>query len=120
MHLYLGASTDDQHPTWPSAMLIDRVGPQQRTLATVIHIPTCELDGGVLDVRYHLLAPDLDEGDAVFLIVKAGLVDHADHYYGRQGARRIRLTNLGTGETFVLPYPTHAPSQANPIGLWRC
>jgi hypothetical protein len=117
--LYFGSSTDDTHPVWPDSILVDRLvglAPSAQD-ETVIHVPVAQVRDRTLVCRYRILDRSLGDDDALFLIVKVALIDHANQWYAHQ-VDRIDLTNEETGETFHLPYPKKASSHAHPVPLW--
>jgi hypothetical protein len=96
--LYEGAATDDDNPP-PRHLILRRA-----TNEEVVSIPRLEPRDRVLDIGYTIRAADLDDDDAIALIVDVVLDDFAGHYY-RDHADRIALENLATGARRAVAYP---------------
>lgn len=91
----------------PGFHMISRI--EQRLLVDVIKIPVLEPRGRELACAYEILVHDIDDKEAIALIIDVILGEFTDHYY-RAAVDTIAFENVGSSVRQTLPYPANASS----------
>ncbi|MRG92982.1 hypothetical protein [Polyangium spumosum] len=100
---YEGAYADVPPPGYHVISRLEKTGGEPLPV-DVIKIPILEPRDRVLECAYEILVDDLDDDEAVRLILEVILGDLTDHYY-RDQAGTIALVNLRTSARRTIPYP---------------